>query len=181
MSSNAPWTARFLCSAAIIALPLPVYAQAGADEIAATAGVGYAGIPGFAGDARGVRLYGQLAWGFGHDLSLVAFGSRDEFFGKNLRGAATTAGLGLAYNIDVLTVVPFIALTPVFQTVHGDLEDAGSRFGLRGALGADWRRWRSWSVGGQIEWLGFFPQIFDYPAEAAVTARFTWYFDLQRW
>ncbi len=167
--------------ALLVVAPAVAGAQAGHRELGLGSQVGYTGVPGFAGDDRGVRAAASISWGAHPVVSLVGWGALDTFPARSSR--AGSVGIGASAALDAIAVVPFIALVPTVQFVDGESFSGATspRMGLRGVLGADWRRWRSWSIGAQIEWHAYFPRALSYPAQSVVALRATWYRDLRRW
>lgn len=132
-------------------------AQAGEDEVFFTVGPEYAAAPNFRATNRGVGGSLGTFWGFHRLWSLgghVAFAHHFPLRGAEERGGANvfSAFAGPSFNIDVLTVVPFVSLMPGVYADGGALGDGSVLAGVRGALGFDYRPRRHFSVGSDIAW-----------------------------
>jgi hypothetical protein len=160
----------------------PAHAQAGKDEIQIAIGPVFAGAPSFASPVRGPGVQASAFWGLTSSWSVGGVANWTALSGTSESGteiAGSRVGLfaGPAYNIDVITFVPYVSITPGVQ--YGPPEDGEPAWHavVRGAVGVDYRRWRHWAVGAQVEWHAALPQVLDYPSESVVWLRLVYVFE----
>jgi hypothetical protein len=158
-------------------------AQASRQEFALGLGPTMVGVPHFGAGARGFGGQLGLNYGVTRSWNLAAAANLASLRGRvdevDVRGRTASVFSGVAYNVDVLTVVPYVSLMAGWQ--GGRLADSrASHFGLRAAIGADYRPSRQWGFGVQIEWHAAFPEVLNYPSETVLWLRAVRYFDLRR-
>lgn len=94
--------------------------------------------------------------------------------------AINSAWLGVLYNIDVATYVPFVTLAatayfadPELSDADGHAADAGVKFGL----GVDYRRHRHWSLGVEGNFHAFLTDVQNYPVYLTTLLRLNYHFE----
>jgi hypothetical protein len=91
-----------------------------------------------------------------------------------------SAWVGVLYNLDVATYVPFVTLGPTLFFSSPQLEDEGAAVdaGARLGIGVDWRRYRLWSIGGEIDIHAFATNLDQYPVYLTSMLRLNLHIDL---
>ena len=155
-------------------------AQAGEDEVFLTLGAEYAASPNFRATNRGVGGSAAAFWGFHRLWSLGGHAAYAHHF--PLRGANERAGAdvfsafaGPSFNIDVLTVVPFVSVMP---GIYGE-SGANLRGGVRSALGFDYRPRRHFAVGADVAWHVVPTVDTGFPGYSVFRVRFSYIWDLR--
>lgn len=178
---------RVILATALLAtaalLPQRAAAQASRQEFAIALGPTMVGVPHFGAAARGFGGQVGLNYGVSRSWNLAAAANLASLRGRlqelDVQGRTASVFVGPAFNVDVLTVVPYVSLMAGWQ--GGRLADSrASHFGLRAAIGADYRPTRHWGVGVQIEWHAAFPDVLNYPSETVLWLRAIRYIDLRR-
>ena len=85
------------------------------------------------------------------------------------------------YNIDVATYVPFVTLGPTLYISSPALEDQEGRkvdAGARVGIGVDWRRYRTWSIGAEVDIHAFATDLGKYPVYLTSMLRVNYHLDL---
>lgn len=165
---------------------LPAVSGAIEGELTLGLGPGFTDLPtrgddgqaGFGGGAHAeyrFNLFWGMAGGAYHSYQLSDHGN--ELAGQSI----STAWLGVLYNLDVATYVPFVTFgptvylsSPELQDDEGRKVDAGARLGL----GVDWRRYRNWSVGLEIDIHAFATDLGRYPVYLTSLLRMNYHIDL---
>ena len=165
---------------------LPAVSAAIEGELTLGVGPGFTDLPtrgsegqsGFGGGAFAEYRF-DLFWGVTggayHSYQLSRPG--DELGGQ----AITSAWLGVIYNLDVATYVPFVTLGPTIFLSSPELEDEKGRkvdAGARLGVGVDWRRYRDWSVGVEIDLHAFATDLGKYPVYLTSMLRVNYHIDL---
>jgi hypothetical protein len=169
---------------ALAALPAVSHAVEG--ELTLGLGPGFTDLPTHGPDGQpgfGGGLYAEyrfnLWWGMtggayhGYQLSDRA----NELPGQSI----TSAWVGVLYNIDVATYVPFVTLGPTLYISSPALEDQEGRkvdAGARVGIGVDWRRYRTWSIGAEVDIHAFATDLGKYPVYLTSMLRVNYHLDL---
>lgn len=120
----------------------------------------------------GLGLSAYLELGLTETLSLTAGGGySNQFIGVGEAYSLGHAGLGLLYNIDVLVVVPYLALRLGFLYTGPDGGEATSGLGATVAIGFDYLWTDSFTVGFAAEYHGMLSDWDAFPAFVAFTGR----------
>ena len=163
----------FCTAVAIVAVlwPLPsASAQAGRRELTVVGGPTFTALPDLRSDVRGLGMQAAVHYGVSDWWSLGATVAYAQHFAlPRAEGTAQTASVGSLYLgpslvIDVVRVVPFIALGGGLHVDGGALRpEGGVTPSLRGELGFDVRYASGWTWGLAADWHGVFPDFADYP------------------
>jgi hypothetical protein len=169
-------------------LVLGALAEAGAieNELTLGAGPGYADLPtnGASGQqGLGAGIYAEYRfsdwWGVtaGGYTSYQLSVSEDELPGVALH----SAWVGVLYNIDVTTYVPFCSLSGTAYFADPELKDADGNTvnaGLKFGLGVDYRLHRHWSFGLEGNFHAFLTDPQNYPVYLTTLLRLNYHFEL---
>jgi len=155
------------------------------NELTLGLGPGYADLPSQGATGQqglGTGLYAEYRfsdwWGMtaGGYSSYQLSVAEDELPGV----AIHSVWLGMLYNIDVTTYVPFFTLAatayfadPELEDADGNSVDAGIKFGL----GVDYRRHRHWSVGIEGNFHAFVTDVQNYPVYLTTLLRLNYHFE----
>ncbi|MFT6399348.1 MAG: hypothetical protein ACJAYU_004113 [Bradymonadia bacterium] len=159
-------------------------AQAGEDEIFLTAGPEFAATPNFRSGNRGVGGSVAAFWGF-HELWSVGgqLGYSRHFQLPTAEdgpsGNVFSAFVGPSFNLDVLAVVPFISVMPGLYVDDDLLGPGNAHFGVRGALGFDYRPSRNFAVGADVAWHVVANVWEGFPGYSVVRIRLSYIWDLR--
>jgi hypothetical protein len=166
------------------ALSVNANAQAGEDEVFLTAGAEYSTAPNFRSENRGVG--GSLAafWGIHRLWSVggqVAYSRHFTLPSSATResGNVFSAFVGPSFNVDVLSVVPFLSLAPGVYADGGALGEGNVHFGVRGALGFDYRPSRHFAAGADIAWHVIPMESLGFPGYSVFRVRLSYVWDLR--
>ena len=88
--------------------------------------------------------------------------------------------VGGIYNLDVFTYVPFLSFGLAGYLADPLLVDSDGKdvnLGAKVGFGADWRRWRRWSVGVEINIHAFLTDVETYPVYITSVVRLNHHFD----
>jgi hypothetical protein len=179
-----PFTPAALLCAALLAAPSP--GQAGEGELTLGLGPSWASLP-----TRGMEgqsgLGGQLTADlrFGHFWGLTA-GVGDGYLlsipEEDLPGQHLGhLWVGVLYNLDVATYVPFATLSATAYLASPTLEDAEGQevhAGARFSLGVDVRRHRHFSYGVEAAMHAFLTDLSQYPVFLTASLRLNYHLEV---
>ena len=88
--------------------------------------------------------------------------------------------LGLRYNLDVFTYIPFVGLALVAYGRGPTAPDGqpAPALGAKLSVGMQYRAWRDWSVGGALELHGALPQLAELSFLGSLTLNLGYHFRL---
>jgi hypothetical protein len=171
-------------SAAAATTPALARAQVGTHELALTGAGGVTGAPSFASELMGPAAQVAVRYGLSDLFSAGTSLGFEQLLGETpdgqpaRAGTATELAAGLGVNLDVLTVVPFLHADLVWR---GEERFAGDPLrdglGVRTSIGADYRRWRTWSVGLSLAWTESLGRSDTSPDHASLLLRVSWIHD----
>ena len=160
------WTLLFLTSSLLILSA--VNSAAEEREIQITFGPAYASLPAI---EEGVAGFGgglQVTYKF-NEFWLASVGGVYSYhlpFEEDSQINLFSAYMEVIYNIDVIDVIPFACLGATVHVSDKDLFSDNSSplaFGIKGGLGFDYRRSKNWSIGIELNYHAFIPDITVYP------------------
>ncbi len=159
-------------------------AQAGEDEVFLTGGAEFSSAPNFRSENRGVGGSVAAFWGVHELWSIgVQLGYSRHFqlpsSDEGPAGNVFSAFVGPSFNLDVLAVVPFISLMPGVYVDGGTLGDADVHWGVRAALGFDYRPSRNFAAGADVAWHMIPPGSSGFPGYSVVRLRCSYIWDLR--
>ncbi len=131
----------------------------------------------------GGGLYAEYRFNLFWGMTAGGYHSYQLSEGKSdLPGQSISSGwVGVIYNLDVATYVPFVTLGPTFFVSSPELEDGQGRkvdAGARLGVGVDWRRYRHWSIGAEIDLHAFATDLGNYPVYLTSMLRMNYHLDL---
>ena len=159
-------------------------AQAGEDEVFLTLGPEYASAPNFRSENRGVGGSVAAFWGFHRLWSVGGHVAYSRHFSlpssaDRTSGNVVSAFVGPSFNLDVLSVVPFLSLAPGVYIDGGALGPGNAHFGVRGALGFDYRPSRHFAAGADIAWHVIPTESLGFPGYSVLRVRLSYVWDLR--
>ena len=155
----------------LLCVAVPITAAAVEGELTLGLGPGFADLParGEEGqDGFGAGAYAEYRFDYFWGTTVGAYQSyqlslsEDDVHGQHI----TSIWAGVIYNLDVATWVPFATLSATAYISSPQLEDAeGNEVdgGMRLGVGVDWRRYRNWSLGAEVDLHAFLTDLQDYP------------------
>lgn len=163
-----------------------VSAQAADEEVFVTVGSAYVGYENFGGRLRGIAGSLSAFYGLNSTWSLGAMGRvgwvrptdvAEPEDGTTGNSVPVSIFAGPAFNVDIVSVVPFVTFMPGVHWSDGALSDDPIDFGVRASMGFDYRWSRFWAVGVEIEWHAVTPNLLDYPVQSVAMIRLSRIFD----
>ena len=185
MSSSPTHISVAILVAIVLGLSAPqVAAQAGEDEVFLTVGPEYASAPNFRSENRGVGGSVGTFWGFHRLWSVGGHLAYSRHFSlpsasENESANVFSAFVGPSFNLDVLSVVPFVSLAPGVYVDGGALGPGDAHFGVRGALGFDYRPSRHFAAGADIAWHVIPAESSGFPGYSVFRVRLSYVWDLR--
>lgn len=165
---------------------IPATADAVEGELTLGLGPGFTDLPVRGPDGQaglGGGAYAEYRFDLFWGLTAGAYHSYQLSDSKNELGGQGISSIwaGVLLNLDVATYVPFVTLGPTLYLSSPKLEDgmgrdvnAGARFGI----GVDWRRYRYWSVGVEMDVHAFATDLGNYPVYLTSFLRVNYHIDL---
>lgn len=160
-------------TALVAAAGLLFFLGARADTFDFKAGIGPVYGTSFTADKKdGLGFSAYLELGLTETLSLTASGGyADQFIGVGEAYSLSHADLGLLYNLDVLVVVPYLALRLGWLYRSPDQGESRSGLGATVAIGFDYLWTDNFTVGLAAEYHGMLTDYHGFPAYVAFTGR----------
>ncbi len=176
--------APLLAASALLLIPLDALAIEG--ELTLGLGPAYADLPTLGEEGQsgfGGAIFAQVQldtfWAItaGSTLSYHLSDKKAELPGQRI----TSLWAGAIYNLDVFTYVPFFSLAltgyladPDLKDPDGQSADAGAKIGF----GVDWRRYRTWSLGAEVNVHAFITDLETYPVFLTTLIRLNYHIEL---